>query len=207
MGLFDRFRSAPPDPYERFWSWFVRNKDRVARMIDDRTIGLAAYEELTTEMKRVHEHLMPELTRDKDGTNVLVISADGRREAVEPVMQLAKAAPDLPGWRIQRFRSPGPEDMRIHYPGAELVPASMRVAYRVDDAKRLVHVGMVMPGPVKDDKQMGGLALLCLDHTIGEYNTIMHVGRIDLLAPEEVPPNAALLTLVQLRELIEQRFY
>lgn len=207
MGLFDRFRRTAEDPTARFWAWFASNKDRVALMFEDDRVGMKPYEELTTEIKKVHEALMPELTRDGDGTNVLVISADGRREAVQPVMDLAEAAPDIPGWRIERFRKPAPEGMRINYQGLDIDPVEVRIAYKVDMEERVIHLGVVLPGFKEDDKRFIGVAFLYLDHTIGEYNTIMHTGRIDLLAPGSVPPNAHLITLAELREMIEAKFY
>lgn len=79
MGLFDRFKKEPMEPKERFWAWFMKNRERVGLLLDNWGREMGSYEELTKEIKQVHGALMPELTRDKDGTNVLVISADGRR--------------------------------------------------------------------------------------------------------------------------------
>lgn len=207
MGSFDHFQRTSKDPDQRFWSWFVDNKDRVRIIFTDQDKGMLAYQELTAEIQRVHQALMPELTQDDNGDIVLVISADGRREAVDVVMRLADAAPVLDGWRIERFRKPAPEGMRIVYQGLDIDPTSVRVAYKVDDAERLVHVGLCIPGYEEKDERFKGFGFLYLDHSIGEYNTVMHVGHIGFMAPEKAPPNAALLTLAELRELIEKRFY
>lgn len=207
MGLFDRFQRTSKDPDQRFWSWFMENKDRVRVMFTDQDKGMRAYKELTTEIQRVHEALMPELTQDDNGDGVLVISADGRREAVDVVIRLADAAPVLDGWRIERFRKPAPEGMRIVYEGLDIDPASVRVAYKVVDAERLVHIGLFIPGYEEKDERFKGVGFLYLDHSIGEYNIVMHIGHIAFMAPEEAPPNAALITLSGLRGLIEERFY
>jgi hypothetical protein len=53
MGLFDRSKKVPKGPNERFWAWFVKNKERVIVLLDDRGRGMSAYGEPTTEIKRV----------------------------------------------------------------------------------------------------------------------------------------------------------
>jgi len=207
MGLFDRLKKEPTGPKERFWDWFMQNKERVAVMLDDRGRGMKAYEELTKEIKRVHEDLMPELTRDSDGTNVLVLSADGRKEAVGSVIALADAAPEIPGWRIERFRKPGPEGMRIEYQGLDIDPSGIRIAYQLDKEKALVHIAILIPGYEEADKRFIGVGFLYLDHTIGEYNTIMHIGHLEFRSCDSVPASAHLLSLDELRTMIETEFY
>ena len=207
MAPFDRSKPISEDPHQRFWSWFLANRDHVAVMIDDQHRGRRAYERLTAEMQRVHANMVPELTRDADGTNVLVISADGHRDAVAAVIRSADAAPVVPGWRVERFRKPTLSGLRIVYQGLEVDPDTIRVAYQVDSGAAVVHIGLVIPGYSKDDERFLGIGFLNLDHTIGEYNTIMHIGRIDLLSPQGTAVNVELLTLAELRELIEERFY
>ena len=55
-------------------------------MIDDSRMGRPAFDELTDEVKRLYELIVPELTCAEDGTNVLVIGARGGREAAGPVI-------------------------------------------------------------------------------------------------------------------------
>jgi hypothetical protein len=207
MGLLDRFKKEPTEPEERFWAWFMKNKERVAVLLDGNGPGMKAYSELTNEFKRVHEDILPELTRDIDCTNVLVISADGRREAVEPVIALSDAAPEIPGWRVERFRKPAPTGMRIEYQGLDIDPVEIRIAYQVDEEKPLVHIAMLIPGYVEADKRFLGAGFLYLDHTIGEYNTIMHIGHLEFRALDRAPANAHLITLEELRSMIEKEFY
>ena len=207
MGLLNLLKRAPKDPTERFWAWFEKNKEDVAVLLSDRKRGMAAYERLTTEIQRVHESIMPEVTGDGDENNVLVISAGGIREAVPAVIALAEAAPRLVGWRIERFRSPRLEGTTINYQGLEVDPGSIQVATRFDEKEPLIHVGLVIPGYQEEDKRYLAVAFLYLDHTIGEYNTIMHVGRVNLFASNPLPAGTGLTGLAQLRETIETHFY
>jgi hypothetical protein len=207
MGLFDRSKKGPKDHNVRFWEWFVKNSERVGLLLDHWGQAMKAYEELTKELKLVHEDIVPELTRDIDGTNVLVISADGRREAVEPVIALSDAAPVIPGWRVERFRKPAPSGMRIEYQGLDIDPAEIRIAYQVDKDKPLVHIAMLIPGYEEADKRFLGVGFLYLDHTIGEYNTIIHIGHLEFRSFDGVPPNVDLITLDALRVMIETEFY
>lgn len=146
MGFMENFNKEPALPQQRFWYWFLGNSKRVSALIDDPGLGMDIHEELTTEIKRVQEAIVPELTRDADGSDVLVLSADGRKEGVEPVIALADAAPDIPGWSVERFRKPGPEDMCIEYQGLSVDASGIRIAYQGDKDAPLLHIAMLIPG-------------------------------------------------------------
>lgn len=66
---------------------------------------------------------------------------------------------------------------------------------------------MLIPGYVEADKRFLGVGFLYLDHTIGEYNIIMHIGHIEFRSFDGFPANAHLLTLEELRMMIETEFY
>lgn len=193
---------------DRFWSWFIRHISEVNRFIrsEDGDRDYDIYDRLTFEIRRIHPDLTPELTIDDAETSVLVLSCDGRREGVPEVIALADRAPDFPGWRIQRFRSPMP-DAAIEYEGLTVKAKDIKVAYSVDEDESEVHVMLLIDGYKDDDMRYEGAASLVMDHSIGEYNTIMHIGAITFRSPEGANPHLKLLSLDGLRELIERKFY
>lgn len=193
---------------DRFWKWFIAHESQLDRFIrsKDRDRDHRVYDRLTTEIRRVHMDLTPELTIDDAKISVLVLSCDGKKNCVAEVISLADRAPEIQGWRIQRFRSPMP-DAAIKYEGLTLDVKQINAAYKVDREKNKVHVLLLIDGYKEGDMRYEGAAFLVMDHTIGEYNTIMHVGSITFRAPDHESERFHLITLNGLRELIEREFY
>lgn len=192
-------------PGATFWAWFQENAASYKRFIADRDRDMNMYQRLIAEMAKVDKRISPELTIE-EGKGVLVLTCNGMREAASALIAFADEAPEIPGWRVQKFRPPGGEDMAIEMAGLSLAPKEMKVAYALDKERSLVHLALVIPG-YKDTTEFKQIAFLLLDHSIGEYNTMMHVGGIEFGAPEHAPRNARLISLEDLRKLIEREFY
>jgi hypothetical protein len=205
LHLFKKDNGGSP---ERFWRWFAENAAAYKAFITRNDGDMRPYHKLIAAMQKVDKRVSPELTVENDGTNVLVITCDGIKEAADAVISLAEGAPDLPGWRVQRFRPPGdPEGMVIKLAALELGPADMRVAYHVAKDENKVHVALFINGYKEDETEFKQIAFLLLDHCIGEYNTMMHLGAIEFHERAEAQPELELLSLDELRQLIERECY
>lgn len=208
LGLFKKKQNNTGSS-EQFWAWFQKNADNYRAFInaDPKGRDMRLYNKLIVELQKVDARLSPELTVDEDGTTVLVLTCHGDEEAADRLIMIADQAPQLQGWRVQRFRAPGEPDLGIRLNGLELSVDDMRIAYQVDDEEKRVHVGLFISGYQDDNKTFKEIAFLLLDHSIGEYNTMMHLGGIQFAALEDAPPNADMLTPDELRQLIERKFY
>ena len=93
------------------------------------------------------------------------------------------------------------------YKGLEDGAEDVRVAYAYETALNKVHVRLYIRGYVENDERYKALAFLSLDHSIGEYNTMMHIGGIEFADQNEARPSFKLISLDQLRQLIERECY
>ena len=89
------------DSHIAFWLWFHNNIDRFNRFEDDQE---RLMDELSDQLHQIDENLVYEISSAKSGSRELVISADGIKESFPSVVELTKAAPEIPGWTITAFR-------------------------------------------------------------------------------------------------------
>lgn len=201
------FKHDPEKTRQRFWEWFQANRSALEALLAKRG-DVRTYHELIKQMRRVDERIAPELTIGDDNAHVLVLSCDGKKEAMEAVITMAQSAPVLSGWRVERFRAPvNRPGMAIAIGDLELKPEDVQVAYHLEGEKDLVHVALFVRGYREDRPEFKTLAFLLLDHSIGEYNTMMHLGAVQFHEAAAAPAGAHLLTLSGLRELIERECY
>jgi hypothetical protein len=206
FGIFKK-RINPTGSSNEFWSWFHGKASAYKAFIESEDRDMRLYKKLIAEMNKLDDRISPELTIDNDGTAVLVLSCDGLKEAADRLIAIADEAPEIAGWRVQKFRPPGDEGTTIELPGLTMSAQEVNVLYSLNRDAALVNVALLVPGYQDDDPQYKHMAFLLLDHSIGEFNTMMHVGAIEFNSPERAPANAHLLTLKELRELIEREFY
>src|SRR5947208_6897029 len=81
-------RQSPEGP---FWSWFAANADEIGLITSGDN---PLVEKLSEEVKRVHQDLVFEVGKAKDGAHEIVISVDGIKSAIPHVEALVAAAPE-----------------------------------------------------------------------------------------------------------------
>lgn len=196
-----------PQHVAAFWRWFKKNRMRIERLALGDKDQLPVYKEMTRRMHAFHPGIYPELSVDEQ-EYVLIVTADGRMDAMDPVMHFTELYPVIEGWRIQRFRKPVNDPYAVfEYQDLICALEEVRVAYVMDEAAKKVHVALVIDGATRDDLRWHGMLYLLLDHAIGEFNTMLHVGGLDLMTLEELPQDAQLITLDELRVVFEEAFY
>jgi hypothetical protein len=196
-----------PKAIAAFWTWFKKNRERIEALAGGDAAQLPIYAEMTRRMHLFHPTVFPELNVDEEGF-VLIVTADGRSEGIEPVMQFTELYPVIEGWRVQRFRKPVNDPLAVfEYHDLICAIEEVRVAYALDLDTQQVHLGFVVDEASKEDERWQGMLFILLDHAIGEFNTMMHVGGLELMNEAELPPQVALISLDRLREVIEENFY
>ena len=179
-----------PQHVAAFWRWFKKNRMRIERLALGDQDQLPVYKEMTRRMHAFHPSIYPELSVD------------------DPVVHFTELYPVIEGWRIQRFRKPVNDPFAVfEYQDLICALEEVRVAYVLDEVEKKVHVALVIDGASRDDLRWHGMLYLLLDHAIGEFNTMMHVGGLDLMKVEELPPETPLITLDELRVVFEEAFY
>jgi hypothetical protein len=92
-----------------FWGWFDENEARLAQVaanIDDMTMEELepVFDELAMAIHELDDRLFAELDVAADGSPVLLITADGDREAMLVARDLVAIAPAYKGWKFSALR-------------------------------------------------------------------------------------------------------
>jgi hypothetical protein len=179
FGLF-RKRSAPTD----FWEWLRANTARIQSGLQDRPQQVA--DEIGSAFKRSYPRLAWEVGPDPSGPWTFCVSADGNRTLFPEVIEAVRAAPDLPGWKVQAFRARGPLTSELEVGGLKLGYEDVwcGIVERAQDGIRLV---LCIRGLTQEtDKMLSHAAVLMLDNAVGEYDAVMSVKE---LGRDRLPPN------------------
>ena len=140
----------------------------------------------------------------QDDDYVLIISCDGISAGIEPVQELAAAAPEISNWIIKKFRQPT-NNITLNYEGLELKLSDLHIDYQLDMEREKVDIIYKINGYDEADPRFKPLGFLYLDHILGEFNVMTRVGYIDFEPLYELEPQ--LIGLLELRNLIQENLY
>ncbi len=105
-----------------FWSWFVANQHRYL------DIEVPEKEELLDALcEQLHaycEDLWFEIGGEPAGARELVLTAEGCLELFPALLELARAAPEIPGWQIVAFKQPQGFEFVTRYEDIVVAPES-----------------------------------------------------------------------------------
>lgn len=112
----------------------------------------------------------------------IVISAHGNTEQFENAMALVRAAPSLPGYQIQAFRTRTVgSDFGLAMDGFELACSDVLVGHY--DAGGIVGLELafekIIPADMQDHARH--IAFIMLDHVLGEWDFAVRVGPVDFV--------------------------
>ncbi len=179
------FRSRDITPETKFWNWFSKNSKKLRQQE-----GMDILDAVSIELHKYDKDLCALIGYGERETFELIISANGMASSADSVERLCDAAPELPGWKVIRFRprfeggSHGIESdgVTIDTDGIQFV------AYR-DETKIGVEIYAHWRKP-EDGDRTDALTFLMLDHTIGEYEVMCGIGFIEVHPLENAPDNA-----------------
>ena len=191
---------------EKFWKWFVKNKQQVEQFVDSDHSNYSVYNELTSKIKKYNNILFPELTKTKEDRYVLIITPDGIKEGVAPTKKLGEACPQIENWIIQKFRQPT-DEIVLNFNGVEYPSSDIEIAWVIDRENEVVDIEVFIKNMNQDKENYQSLAFLYLDHILGEFNTITKVRYINFYNLENGQTVKDSITLLQLRYLIAEELY
>nr|HEX4316525.1 hypothetical protein [Kofleriaceae bacterium] len=177
---------TPADPERAFWAWFADHARELSQMHDP----AAAVARISPELDRVDDSMLVEIGR-AGSDSLLVITADGDRSRFAAIQHLVDLRPpSIPGWQVSALRPRDPTRPlpAVMMEGEQIDPARVKVVATPDASK--LDVKLFIPGYTDDDKKLGMLAFLLLDEAIGESDTELRVGRIDMAPVEQAPAGA-----------------
>jgi hypothetical protein len=175
ISLSSLFGFARSTPEGDFWKWFQNNE---AALFDFEKNQDRIFGQLAAELHKIDANLTFEFSSIENGRREFIISADGIREAFPKVEKLYAAAPNLPRWKIIKFR-PRREPSTISYNGTKVDVDAVRIEVRPHGQK--IDVTVFLPGYTKDtESTFGSIAFLFLDQALGEYDVETRVGVVDV---------------------------
>ncbi len=177
-----------------FWIWLANHKLELEEFLKSDFTNPQPYEALCAELESYCDLLIPELTIEENGDHVLIISCDGRKEGIPWVEELCDAFPVIKGWKTCKYRQ------RIGFlpaivDGIQFEEDEILVQYSIVPETGLFDVKIYCKNYIKEDRRYGIAALIYLDHSIGEYNTMTQVRYVDVYPLVEGEGNENLLTL------------
>ncbi|MGK7379629.1 hypothetical protein ACSFXN_17575 [Planococcus sp. 1R117A] len=174
---------------EAFWRWFEKNEETYFELAEENREEL--FDELQQKLQKVNKHLVFEFSAEpENGKREFIISADGMVEAFDAVFDLQEAAPELERFEIIAFRQPSLEEFSVHYGNKELTWEDVYYTALQDIEQEEVNMMLYIKGLTEEnEEEIIPLVFILLDSVIGEYNTGVHVGRVEF-HPFEAHPNA-----------------
>ena len=172
-----------------FWTWFSQHAPELHADKDLEHVMMR----IGVELARVDADLIAEVGELDDSKRNLVITADGHKELFPRVKEVFAARPDsVEGWKIVAFRQRDPRTagFSIEMNGQTITAKNVKfVATRADDK---LDIDVFIPG-FTTMEEMGSMAYVLLDHTIGEYDMETKIGAIDIAALDKAPAGARAL--------------
>lgn len=193
-------------PKDKFWDWFIKNKSKIEKFIQNPEVGGEIYDELTVKMKEFNDLLFPELMIDKNDDYILIITPDGISKGVKPTQELAENHPEIKNWTVKKFRQ-ATDDVSLSINSVEYPLEDIEILHELDAEREKVDIRVFIRNMHKDEKGYQHLAFLYFDHILGEFNTITRVGYIEFfdLEPDKTIKDS--IGLLELRKFIEQELY
>lgn len=193
-------------PEQKFWDWFLKNKNGLEKFISSEINDYSLYNKLTIKLQKYNSNLLPELTITEKDEFVLIITPDGIPDGVKPTQKLFDEKPKISNWIIKKFRQPI-DKIELNLNGIEFSTSDIKIEHYVDFEREKVDIRVFIKNFDKTDKRYETLGWLYIDHIIGEYNTITKVGSVLFEEWKNVNEQKSLLSLLELRKLIEKELY
>ena len=177
-----------------FWIWLANHKGSLEAFLKSDFSDPQPYEDLCVELETYCDLLIPELTIEENGDHVLIISCDGRKEGIPWVEELCAAFPVITGWKTCKYRQ-GIGFLPAIIDGVQFEEDEILLRYSIVPDTGQFDVKIYCKGYQKEDRRYGIAALIYLDHSIGEYNTMTQVRYVDVYPLIEGEYEDELLTL------------
>ncbi|MHB8962815.1 MAG: hypothetical protein ACYC5K_06640 [Saccharofermentanales bacterium] len=167
----------PKTKEEKFWEWFSQNELALfkAKGIDDVRV-----QELLKRIKKIHPDLTVEFSAEIDGKKMMAISADGISECFPYVIKLTNEPKLLSKWIVvpfrQRLKSVDGLEILIN----KVVIGENDVLFVSEQTGGRLDLDIYFEGVENIDNATINAIFLLLDSTIGEYDVVAKVGKVEV---------------------------
>ena len=166
-----------------FWRWFVKTAPRIAADFESMQAGRITSESMLKGVGKKLREYHPDLAFEigKDGSVYdFVISAEGMQVNIAPVLNLVRAAPTIPNWKVTTFRKRMPLlDAVLQFGPSEL--DWNKVCFKLappHDGRCDLTIGFET-GSLPADLDLRSPGFLTADIALGEYDVMTKIGNVD----------------------------
>lgn len=167
------------DAVQSFWSAFATQEEALCQLP-----AVEFVEQGNALLQQFAPALSLELQDAAAGAlRELVLTAHGRVEQFEPLLQLVQAAPALAHHRVTAFRqrTTAAEQLAIRMDDFELSIADLQAALYNDEGRAGLELKFLRPVPMDMVDHARHMAFIMLDHVLGEYDFAVRVGAVDFV--------------------------
>ena len=188
------------DPIERFWNWFIKNKDELHKINDTKRDEIL--NKILSQLKKVQPELSIEISREENGIREMTISPEGDRDKFEIVKLIVQKAPTIKGWKIIAFRQQIGFDFTLEYQDIRLTPSELYfIPIRDQESLDIIIYGK---GFNKYDfNTLAHYGLIMMDNVLGEYDCVTKIRHYDFRDISELLDTGDLIPLTEIRSYIE----
>lgn len=192
----------------RFWNWFINNKELYEEYLTSDSQDPNLTKQLSEQVKKFNFFLFLEIGINEDGQFILIITPDGNPEGIAPTKELYSYKPNIQNWIIKKFRQPyNYLDLEFELDGCRYKNLEIVANYELDKNREKVDLILCVKALEENPMQLKQVALLYLDHILGEFNTLTRVGEISFCNLKEKDKFKQGINLIELRQVIEREFY
>lgn len=187
---------------KQFWDWFEANNHAYLFLNDiqgdekERLLN-----NLLAELHKYCDKLFFEAGGHPDGTQELIISAEGNKEYFEKVEELISKAPQLDNWKFIPFIPARDADFQIDFEGVILKPGEMwflPLEHPDDQSSIGIRVCMKNYELIKDKKFFMATIFKAIDTIVGEK---VFATDIDFIEGSQLPDDPEEEGMIELAEL------
>ncbi len=189
---------------DKFWSWFSKHQETYYNEIENLEIREKIFNDLSTELKKVHQDLVFEFSPiHDDGIREFTISAEGIKELFPIVENLVDKSPKIENWQFNAFRQRVPgDDFDIQYGDFKVGYSDIYFRYQDGEYGK---IGIELNIRDFDDSGQSKNAIyILLDGLIGEYDITMGIDWIEWVKLDESNIDT-LDPIISLRALMDEK--
>jgi hypothetical protein len=188
---------------EKFWNWFSKHQETYYTEIENLEIRDKLFNELSTELKKVHNDLVFEFSPiHENGIREFTVSADGIKENFPITIELINKSPKIDKWKFNAFRQRVPGDeIGLNFGEFKISYKDLYFRYQEVDGELGIELN------IRDYNGESGkqnAVYILLDNLIGEYDTTIGIGWIDWEKLDESKIDK-MIPIIKLRDLIDKR--
>jgi len=187
---------------KKFWKWFIEHSEELFNFETDQK---RIFDELSSQLKNIHECLTFEFGPVHNNKREFVVSADGIVPAFPFVQKLVAAAPKMDHWSVIPFRKPKGVMKSIKF--EDFILMSQDVWFKHEKGSDRIDLYFFVRNLCEEnERQAKSAVFIMLDSALGEYNVETMVGYIEFMQLPDSPESRGLFQFEKINDVFNLKF-